>query len=291
LSFVKIDLSEQPRGSKGINVWASAGANSLSVENAPGFPNDSGAPFGGSAGMDFRTQCGALLGAAFTAGTQTQNFTKGSGGYFDQTDEALSIYTAYEASPVWGDAVATYGFFQDNIRRRVPLGILTDDNNASPDGHALALALRAGGDIKLGQITTGPVGGVVMQKVYLGGFAETGSTGVTALTFASQTRNSFVGQLGWRILADMGNWQPFADMKWNHEYGDTDNTVTTSLNTVAAPSYIMDAAPIASDWATASVGTCYKLNSQVTLRGAFLTTFLNSQVAIYGGELGMSVSF
>ena len=127
--------------------------------------------------------------------------------------------------------------------------------------------------------------------IHLNGFAETGSTGVTALTFASQTRDSMVGQLGWRVLADMGKWQPFAEMKWNHEWFDEGNTVTTSLNTVAAPSYIMDSAPIASDWATALVGIGYKLNSQTTLRGTFSTVFLDSQVASYGGELGLCISF
>ncbi|MEI8344611.1 MAG: autotransporter outer membrane beta-barrel domain-containing protein, partial [Candidatus Omnitrophota bacterium] len=213
------------------------------------------------------------------------------GGYFDQTDEAFSLYTEYRAGPLWADGVATYGLFQDSIRRRVPLGILTDDNHASPDGDALALALRAGGDIKSGKITTGPVGGVVIQKVYLDGFSETGSTGVTALTFASQTRDSMVGQLGWRVSADMDRWQPFAEMKWNHEWFDEGNTVTTSLNTVSAPSYTMDGVSIASDWATASIGAAYKVTSQMTLQGTFSTVFLSEQVASYGGELGLSISF
>ena len=44
--------------------------------------------------------------------------------------------------------------------------------------------------------------------------------------------------------------------------------VTASLTSVAAPSYTMDAVPVASDWATASLGTSYKLNSRVMLRGS-----------------------
>ena len=64
-----------------------------------------------------------------------------------------------------------------------------------------------------------------------------------------------------------------------------------SLTSVAAPSYTMDAAPVASNWATASLGTSYKFNSRVTLRGAFLATFLNPQVRSYGGEFGLNISF
>jgi outer membrane lipase/esterase len=285
----QIDLSGQHRGPSGVNVWASAGAESLRVENAPGFPNDPGVTFGGTVGVDYRTQRGVILGAAFTAGSQRQGFS--TGGYFDQVGEAPSLYAAYKVGPVWGDLVAAYGLLQDKIARQVPLGIFTDDNNANTVGHSLSLALRGGGDFRLGRITTGPVAGVVLQEVHLDGFTETGTSGVTALSFASQTRHSLVSQLGWRVLVDIGNWQPFLEAKWNHEWADKDNTVTASLTSVAAPSYTMDAAPVASNWATASLGTSYKLNSRVTLRGVFLATFLNPQVRSYGGELGLSISF
>ena len=285
----QIDLSEQPRGPRGINVWSSAGINYLSVKNAPDFPNDSGILAGGTEGVDYRTQCGVILGAAFMAGGQRQWFS--GGGHFDQADEAPSLYIAYKAGPVWGDVVATYDPFQDKITRKVPLGTFVDVNNANTAGYSLALALRLGGDFKLGKITTGPVGGVVLQQVHLDSFTETGTSGVTALSFDRQTRDSIVGQLGWRALMNIGKWQPFAEAKWNHEYADKNNTVTASLTSVAAPSYTMDAAPVASDWADVSLGTSYKLNSQMTLRGAALAVFLNSQMASYGGELGLSVSF
>ena len=285
----QIDLSAQHRGPSGINLWASAGAKSLSFENAPGFSDGSGIPFGGTVGVDYRTPCGLIVGAAFTAGSQTQDFS--TGGHFDQVDEAPSLYAAYKAGPVWGDVVASYGLFQDNIARQVALGIFTDQNNADTTGHSLALALRGGGDFRLGQITTGPVAGMVLQQVHVDGFTETGTSGVTALSFASQTRDSLVSQLGWRVLVDMGNWQPFAEAKWNREWADTDRTVTASLTSVAAPSYTMDAIPVASDWATASIGTSYKLTSQVMLRGAFSAVFINPQVTSYGGELGLSISF
>ena len=187
--------------------------------------------------------------------------------------------------------MATYNPFQDKITRKVPLGTFVDENKASTAGHSLALALRLGGDFKLGKITTGPVGGVVLQQVHLDSFTETGTSGVTALSFDRQTRDSIVGQLGWRALMNIGKWQPFAEAKWNHEYADKNNTVTASLTSVAAPSYTMDAAPVASDWADVSLGTSYKLNSQMTLRCAALAVFLNTQVASYGGELGLSISF
>jgi outer membrane lipase/esterase len=285
----QIDLSGQQRGPGGINVWASAGANSLKVKNESGFPDGSGTPFGGTAGVDYQTPGGVILGAAFSAGYQTQEFS--TGGHFDQVDEALSLYAAYKGGPVWGNAVATYGLFQDKIARSVPLGTFTDQNNADTTGQSLSLALRGGGDFRLGRITTGPVAGVVLQQVHVNGFTETGTSGVTALSFGNQIRDSLVSQLGWRLSLGLGNWQPFAEAKWNHEWVDKDRTVTASLTSVAAPSYSMAAAPVAIDWASASLGATYKLSSQVMLRGAISAVFLDPQVTSFGGELGLSISF
>jgi outer membrane lipase/esterase len=285
----QIDLSTEHRGPNGINVWTSAGASTLTVKNAPNFPNVSGPPFGGTVGADYQLPGGVIVGAALTAGGLAQRFS--TGGNYSQADEAMSLYAAYRSGPVWGNVIASYGLLQDHIARQVTLGLFTDQNNADTDGHSLALALRGGSDFRFGQVTTGPVVGVVLQQVHLNGFTETGTSGVTALSFGDQTRNSFVSQLGWRGSADLGNWQPFAEAEWNHEWGGRNRTLTASLTLIAAPSYTELAAPVASDWATVLLGVSYKLTPQVILRGAVMTMFANPQVISYGGELGVNVSF
>jgi outer membrane lipase/esterase len=179
--------------------------------------------------------------------------------------------------------VATYGLFQNKIRRSVEFGIFIDRNKAEADGRSPALALRAGGDLTVGRVAVGPVVDMVLQRVRVDGFTETGDSGVTALSFGSQTRDSLVSQLGWRVSVDLGAWRPFAEAKWNHEWADKDRMVTASLTSVAAPA--------ASDWADASLGASYKLNSQVMLRAAVSAVFLDPEVSSYGGELGLSVSF
>ena len=126
---------------------------------------------------------GIILGAAVTAGGLTQQFS--TGGNFSQAEEALSLYAAYRSGPVWGNAVASYGLLQDHIARQVILGTFTDQNNADTNGQSLALALRGGGDFKLGAVTTGLVAGMVLQQINLNGFTETGTSGVSALSFGS----------------------------------------------------------------------------------------------------------
>lgn len=293
----QIDLSGRQRGPNGLNVWASGGISALNIKNAPGFPDDAGTPFVGSLGADYQTPIGLILGAAFTLGRQTQNFSTGAG-HFDQTDEALSLYAAYQAGPVWGNAVASYGLYQDKIERTVALGLYTDSNGADTTGQSLALALRAGGDIRLGPVTTGPVAGVVLQRARIKGFAETGASsaatgnnGVTALSYGEQIRDSAVSQLGWRVLVDVGDWQPFAEIKWNHELVDQDRMVKAAITSATAAPYKIAAAPVATDWSSGAAGVSYRMNERVMLRGTASAVLANPQVVQYGGELGVSVSF
>ena len=264
-------------------------ADSLSFTNAANFPNASGTPFGGTVGADYRTQGGAILGMAVTAGSQNQGFS--TGGHFTQTGEALSLYAAYSAGPLWGNAIASYGLLQNSIAREVAIGNFIDQNDGNADGHSLALALRGGYDFHIGAITTGPVAGAVLQQVRIDGLTETGTSGLSALSFGNQTRGSEVSQLGWRGSVDLGNWQPFADLEWNHEFADKNRTITTSLTSIAAPSWSADAIPIAANWATASVGVSYKVSPQVIVAAAASAMFASPQASSYGGELAVNVSF
>jgi outer membrane lipase/esterase len=285
-----IDLSGQQRGPAGINVWLSGGAGSLQIGNASGFSDSAGVPFAGSLGADYQTPFGLILGAAFSAGSQSQEFSMGAG-HFEQRDQALSLYVAYQAGPVWGNAVASCGWLQDSVTRDVRLGLYTDQNTADATGRSLGLALRAGGDFRLGPVTTGPVAGLVVQQVRLDGFAETGASGVTALSFGGQVRDSAVSQLGWRAEVAVADWRPFVEAKWNHELVEQNRTVKAALTSAAAAPYSRAAAPAASDWATASLGTSYKISDRVLVRGAVSATAGSQQVQGYGGDLGLSVSF
>jgi outer membrane lipase/esterase len=273
----------------GRNVWTSAGASSLNVKNARGFASDSGTPFGGTVGIDYQTQDGIIFGAAFTSGSQVPAFS--TGGHFSQVDEAPSLYVGYLDGPVWGNAVVSYDLLQYDTARSVPLGIFTDHNYASTTGRSLAIALRGGWNLGSEQFTSGPVAGLMLQQVQINGFTETGDTGITALSFGSQTRDSLVTQLGWRVCADLGILRPFAEMNWNHECAGKNRTVMASLTSVGAPSYSMDAVPAVSDWATSSLGAYYELSPRVMLRGAASALFINPQMISCGGEFGLNIGF
>jgi outer membrane lipase/esterase len=289
----QLDPCGQHRGPNGRNVWASAGAYSMEVRNAPGFVSDSGTPFGGTVGIDYQTPDGLIVGAAFTSGSQAPGFS--TGGHFSQVDEAPSLYAGYAGERFWGNAVVSYDLFQYDIVRTVPLGVFTDQNYATTTGQSLMFALRGGRKFSLGRFTTGPVAGLVLQQAQINSFTEIGDSGVTALSFDSQTRDSLVTQLGWRVCMDGGRLRPFAEMDWNHECAGRDRTVTATLTSFSDPSYIptysMDAVPVVSDWATSSLGAFYELNSRVMLRVAASAMYINPQMITCGGEFGLNVSF
>jgi outer membrane lipase/esterase len=132
---------------------------------------------------------------------------------------------------------------------------------------------------------------VVLQRIHFDGFTETGSSGVTALSFAGQRRDSAITQLGWRASLAWGNLEPFASAEWQHEWAGKDRRMTASLTTVSAAPYSVDAAPIASDWALASAGASYRIAPQVMLTGTFSSVVGNSIVGNSGGSLRLTMGF
>ena len=198
----QIERFDQQRGPLGINAWVNSGADSLSINNASSFPHVSGIPFGGTLGVDYLTPAGFLFGAAFTGGSETQFFS--SGGNFKQIDESLSLYAGYKHGPIWANAVACYGWFQDQITRPVKLGTYTDQNHGKTSGQDLLLALRGGWDFSFMRLTTGPVIGAIAQRTGIRGLSATGKTGVTALSFGVQTRYTLLSPIGWRFPFDLG---------------------------------------------------------------------------------------
>ena len=108
--------------------------------------------------------------------------------------------------------IASYGLLQNHVSAPGHARHVHRPEQRRHDGNSLALALRGGYDFKIGPFTTGPVAGAVLQQVRINGFTETETSGVSALSFGSQTRGSAISQLGWRGSVDLEDWQPFAEL-------------------------------------------------------------------------------
>jgi outer membrane lipase/esterase len=283
----QIDLAQRLR-QPGWNVWVTGELSYLQMDNSSaGFPNDPGYPLSGSMGVDYKWQNGWLAGVALTGGNVNPSFSLGGG--YRQEAVAFSLYTAYRNANWWGDLVATASWLGYDTNRPVPIGITTQPNNGSTNGDDVSLAGEIGYDFHAGAVTHGPVAGLILQQARVGGFAESGS--FTSLSFGSQTRNSEVGVLGYQARFDYGNWHPFAQIAWDHEFDPLDRMVTASLTTIAAPSYSLPAVVLGRDWATATVGMQVTLTSAWSGLASLTAQLGQDHATVFGGLIGLNYAF
>jgi outer membrane lipase/esterase len=210
------------RGPLSFNAWVTGDVSHLGLDNYHGFPDDPATPLGLTAGLDYLVHRTLVIGGAISTGTQRSSFS--TVGNFTQDEFATSLYAAYAGGPLWGDVVGTYGHLDYTVNRTVPIGITLQYNNARTSGRSWSVATEGGYKFKAGpRITHGPVAGIALQRIDVGDFVETG--GFTSLGFGSQTRDSLISSLGYRMTINWGALQPFAQMVWNHELADTDREV------------------------------------------------------------------
>jgi outer membrane lipase/esterase len=311
--FNQIAISQRQRKAGTFNVWVGGDVSSLQANSGyTGFPNDPGIPAAITGGIDYAFANGWLLGGAISVGSTTQSFSLG--GNFKQDEWAASLYAAYANGPVWGKVVGTFGELHDDVNRVVPIGITLQSNTGTTKGQNASLAAEFGYDfvVPIGpavapnmavkaaplaagpEIVHGPVVGIVLQRIRVDGFTETDPFasigGFTALSFADQTRNSAVSELGYRASIDIGLWQPFAKLVWSHEFASTDRSVTASLTSVVAPAYSMPAVALGRDWGTGTIGTTAKIAPGVTGYALFSSEIVQRNVVAYGGQVGLNVA-
>jgi outer membrane lipase/esterase len=285
--------------------WVSGDVSWLKMTNtSPGFPNDPGTPVATTAGFDYALTPDWLVGLAFSGLVTTQSFSLGGG--FTQTEYAASLYTAYRHNALWGDAIASWGTIQDTVNRQIPLGVTTQSNQSSTNGTNVSIAAEIGYNFTraigtapgaaygglpapLLLFTHGPVAGVILQQVGIDGFTEANPSGApTALSFGSQTRNSAISELGYQASVKYGIWEPYAKVVWDHEWADLDRLVAASLTSIVAPGFVMPAAVLGRDWATATVGTRVRLGQGFSGFVAVIAEVAQNNVTTYGGQIGIN---
>lgn len=284
---IKSNFPESHRGPSGINAWVTGDVTSLSLENYHGFPGDPDTIITGAAGLDYAMAPGLIAGFTFSGGTLTSAL--GTYGSFKQDETSASLYAGYKAGSLWANAIGTYGHLSYDVNRNVPIGISIQNNTGSTSGGDWSAAFQGGYKFWTGGLTHGPVAGFIYQNVNVGAFTEMGS--FTSFSFGSQTRESDVGQLGYRASYHWSEYEPFVQATWNHEFADTSRYVTASLTTVVAPSYSLPAVLLGKDWGEVKGGIAIDVGNGVKVFGAGSADFAQSSAAVYGGQLGFNIAF
>ncbi len=286
----QIDITQR-RATPGFNVWFNGDVSSLRLNNSsPGFPGDPSTPIAGTLGGSYTFSNNALIGGAVTLGEFNPSFT--SGGGFRQQEVAATVFGAVRADNLWANAIMSFGWMKYDVNRVVPLGITFDSNQANTNGRNFSFAALTGYDFRDGAVTHGPVAGVELQAVSIDAFTETGS--FTSMAFSNIGRTSTVSALGYRAAIDYGNWRPFAQVTWNHEFDNTANrTVTATVLTLPGltPSYSLPIVQLGRDWASAVVGTTVTLAKDWTGLAAFNAQLGQNGATNFGGRFGINYAF
>ena len=178
----------------------------------------------------------------------------------------------------------------DAIERRIKLGPATRTEQGSSGGKLMGLRVQTGWDLPLGEvITTGPVASYALDYVQADAYQERGDSSI-AMRFSDQTRHSQIGAVGWRIDTQ-GLWiNPWAQVSYNHQFGDTDSAVSAGLKSTRT-TFRRTSAGQDKDWVDMAVGANVPLGEAVTAFAAVSTVVGDRDYRDVTWNLGLSARF
>ncbi|MCW0331476.1 autotransporter outer membrane beta-barrel domain-containing protein [Pantoea ananatis] len=178
----------------------------------------------------------------------------------------------------------------DAIERRITLGPATRTEQGSSGGKLMGLRVQTGWDLPLGEvITTGPVASYALDYVQANAYQERGDSS-SAMRFSDQTRHAQIGAAGWRIDTK-GLWiNPWAQVSYNHQFGDTDSAVSAGLKSTRT-SFRRTSAGQDKDWVDMAVGANVPFGETVTAFAAVSTVVGARDYHDVTWNLGLSARF
>lgn len=178
----------------------------------------------------------------------------------------------------------------DAIERRITLGPATRTEQGSSGGKLMGLRVQTGWDLPLGEvITTGPVASYALDYVQANAYQERGDSS-SAMRFSDQTRHAQIGAAGWRIDTK-GLWiNPWAQVSYNHQFGDTDSAVSAGLKSTRT-SFRRTSAGQDKDWVDMAVGANLPFGETVTAFAAVSTVVGARDYHDVTWNLGLSARF
>jgi|GEM_PF-920986 len=197
-----------------------------STVNAAGFNLSSG---GVTAGVDYRFSSKFVAGISI--GYMNTSGSLANGGSVDVDGGRVGAYATYFDRGFHVDASVSGGPNSYRTRR------VTANNTiatGSPEGTEVNLLLAAGYDWKKGALTIGPDVSFQYTNVQLDGFNETGT--FAPLSVIRKNAESLRSSVGFRaaydIKAGRALIRPEVRAAWQHEYGDTTYSLTSSFATL-----------------------------------------------------------
>jgi len=178
----------------------------------------------------------------------------------------------------------------DSIERDIHIGPAQRTEQGSTSGKLLGMRVQTGWTLPLSEnLSTGPVASYALDYGRVGGYSEN-SNSSTAMRYSDQTTHSQIGSLGWRIDSKQWIVNPWAQVSYNHQFGDTDSTVRAGLKSTRT-SFERSVEARDKNWLDVSVGANVPLGETVNAFAGVSTVGGNSDYHQVSWNVGLNATF
>lgn len=258
--FQQLRSGENPQGSLGVFGGYAGQHYDYSSNLAAGDGNATTHNL--TVGVDYQLTDGWLIGALISGSNDDQQPSS----RYDYKARGLlfSAFTALELfENGWVNADLHYATMNyDDIRRSMQLGALTRTETGSTDGKQWGARITAGYDFPVtSYLNTGPMAQFAWDYSNVSGYSEDGNDS-TAMRFNDQTYHSQIGALGWRLDSKFGLFNPYAEVSYQHQFGDDVYRAGGGLKSTQT-SFTRDSASQDKNWVDVTLGANMPLTDQV----------------------------
>ncbi|WP_323837894.1 autotransporter outer membrane beta-barrel domain-containing protein [Photorhabdus africana] len=240
-------------------------------------------------GSDYQLTDNILLGgmiSRYQDKRSVNHFRADGRGYLFTT---YGLWRYYDKGWISGDLHYLDMKYED-ITRGIVLNEWLRKEHASTTGHQWGGRITAGWDIPLtSTVMTSPIIQYAWDKSYVKGYRESGNSS-TAMHFGDQRYDSQVGTLGWRFDTNFSRFNPYAEVRFNHQFGDKRYQISSAINSTET-SFVSKSQKQDTNWREYVIG----MNAAITKDwGAFASISRNDgdvQNHTYAFSLGVNASF
>lgn len=258
--FQQLRSGENPQGSLGVFGGYAGQHYDYSSNLAAGDGNATTHNL--TVGVDYQLADGWLIGALISGSNDDQQPSS----RYDYKARGL-LFSAFTALDLfengWVNADLHYATMNyDDIRRSMQLGALARTETGSTDGKQWGARITAGYDFPVtSYLTTGPMAQFAWDYSNVSGYSEDGNDS-TAMRFNDQTYHSQIGALGWRLDSKFGLFNPYAEVSYQHQFGDDVYRAGGGLKSTQT-SFTRDSASQDKNWVDVTLGANMPLTDQV----------------------------
>lgn len=178
----------------------------------------------------------------------------------------------------------------DSIERDIHIGPAKRTEQGSTSGKLLGMRVQTGWTLPITEnLSTGPVASYALDYGRVGGYSEN-SDSSTAMRYSDQTTHSQIGSVGWRIDSKQWVVNPWAQVSYNHQFGDTDSTVRAGLKSTRT-SFERSVEARDKNWLDLSVGANVPLGETVNAFAGVSTVDGNSDYHQVTWNVGVNATF